>query len=214
MHHTKVYLLLQAVQVLWAKTNGKVTEQMFSSTVLPLAKASKDAMRTKVVYGDVFPPNDVAGCFAYIWGLIKDTAKGNSTFQDALQEASDDEDVKRILVTFAMYGRNAMFNSIVSKARSMVEAHYKLGGTLDKVKSDVDWLLEDANFMYGDIDLEIEHGLKEFSMGRQGMCDFTETIAKTRSKSNIQSTVNTCQVSAKNIAKVDSRELEKIAEEA
>ncbi|KAF8168382.1 hypothetical protein B0H34DRAFT_793001 [Crassisporium funariophilum] len=285
-----------------AKTNRKVTEQMLSSTVLPLAKASKDAMRTKVVYGDVFPPNDVAGRFAYIWGLIKDTAKGNSAFQDALQEASDDEDVKRILMIFVMYGRNAMFNSIVSKAQSTVEAHHKLGGTLDKVKSDVDWLLEDTNFMYGNIDLEnqtfnnnkpfgcelifsiiqsqwfpspprsksdssttarlfkdqmlpvsiiilatiaIEHGLKEFSMERQGMFDFTETIAKTSyhthwnawkllentaqkwtvywpkhlfkhlmSKSNIQSTVNTCEASAKNIAKVDSRELEKIAEEA
>jgi hypothetical protein len=46
-------------------------------------------------------------------------------------------------------------NSIISKARIKVEGHYQLSGGLQKIKGDVDWLLKDAAFMYGGINLQV-----------------------------------------------------------
>ena len=54
-----------------------------------------------------------------------------------------------------MYGRNAIMNSIISKARGKVEGHYQLSGGLEKIKKGVAWLISDAAFMYGDIKLEV-----------------------------------------------------------
>ena len=54
-----------------------------------------------------------------------------------------------------MYGRNAIMNIIITKARTKVEGHYQLSGSLQKVKDDVEWLLKDAAFMYGDIKLQV-----------------------------------------------------------
>lgn len=54
-----------------------------------------------------------------------------------------------------MYGRNAIINSIISKARVKVEGHYQLSGGLQKIKGDVEWLIKDAAFMYGGIKLQV-----------------------------------------------------------
>lgn len=54
-----------------------------------------------------------------------------------------------------MYGRNAIMNSIITKARTKVEGHYQLSGDSQKIKDDVEWLLKDAAFMYGNIKLQV-----------------------------------------------------------
>ena len=54
-----------------------------------------------------------------------------------------------------MYGRNAIMNSIITKARVKVEGHYQLSGSLQKIKDNVEWLLTDAVFMYGGIQLQV-----------------------------------------------------------
>jgi Domain of unknown function (DUF6532) len=55
-----------------------------------------------------------------------------------------------------MYGRNAIMNSIITKARTKVEGHYQLSGDSQKIKDDVEWLLKDAAFMYGNIKLQVD----------------------------------------------------------
>jgi hypothetical protein len=54
-----------------------------------------------------------------------------------------------------MYGRSALLSSVVIKARERVRGFYGLSGTSDKIRGDVEWLLTDSKFMYGDINLEV-----------------------------------------------------------
>ena len=41
------------------------------------------------------------------------------------------------------------------KAQEKVRGFYHLIGTVDKVKDDVQWLLMESRFMYGDINIEV-----------------------------------------------------------
>jgi len=54
-----------------------------------------------------------------------------------------------------MYGRSALISSVITKARERVRGFYGLSGTSDKIKEEVEWLLTDSKFMYGDINLEV-----------------------------------------------------------
>jgi hypothetical protein len=54
-----------------------------------------------------------------------------------------------------MYGRSALISSVITKARERVRGFYGLSGTSDKIRGDVEWLLTDSKFMYGDINLEV-----------------------------------------------------------
>jgi len=54
-----------------------------------------------------------------------------------------------------MYGRSALISNLITKARDRVRGFYGLNGTCDKIKEDVEWLLTDSKFMYGDINIEV-----------------------------------------------------------
>lgn len=54
-----------------------------------------------------------------------------------------------------MYGRSALISSVITKARDRVRGFYGLSGTSEKVREDVEWLLTDSKFMYGDINVEV-----------------------------------------------------------
>jgi Domain of unknown function (DUF6532) len=54
-----------------------------------------------------------------------------------------------------MYGRSALISSVITKARERVRGFYGLSGSSDKVRGDVEWLLTDSKFMYGEINLEV-----------------------------------------------------------
>jgi Domain of unknown function (DUF6532) len=54
-----------------------------------------------------------------------------------------------------MYGRSALISNIINKARERVRGFYGISGTSDKIREDIEWLLTDSKFMYGDISLEV-----------------------------------------------------------
>lgn len=54
-----------------------------------------------------------------------------------------------------MYWRSALIRSVISKARERVRGLNGLNGSSDKIRGDVEWLLTDSKFMYGDINLEV-----------------------------------------------------------
>jgi len=54
-----------------------------------------------------------------------------------------------------MYGRSALISNLITKARDRVRGFYGINGTSDKIKEDVEWLLTDSKFMYGDINIEV-----------------------------------------------------------
>ena len=54
-----------------------------------------------------------------------------------------------------MYGRSALISNVINKARERVRGFYGISGTSDKIRDDVEWLLTDSKFMYGDINIEV-----------------------------------------------------------
>jgi hypothetical protein len=54
-----------------------------------------------------------------------------------------------------MYGRTQFLSNLITKAREKVRGFYHLMGTVDKVRDDIQWLLTESRFMYGDINIEV-----------------------------------------------------------
>jgi hypothetical protein len=54
-----------------------------------------------------------------------------------------------------MYGRTQFLSNLITKAREKVRGFYHLMGTVDKVRDDIQWLLTESHFMYGDINIEV-----------------------------------------------------------
>jgi len=55
-----------------------------------------------------------------------------------------------------MYGRTALISNLVTKARDRVRGFYGLNkANAKKTKDDVEWLLIDSRFMYGNVNLQV-----------------------------------------------------------
>jgi hypothetical protein len=54
------------------------------------------------------------------------------------------------------YGKGALFNSIVTKARQRVVGHYGLDGNMDSIIEKVEWLLNASHFIYGELNLKVQ----------------------------------------------------------
>ena len=55
-----------------------------------------------------------------------------------------------------MYGRMALISNLITKARDRVHGFYGLNSSnARKTSEDVEWLLIDLKFMYGNIDLQV-----------------------------------------------------------
>jgi hypothetical protein len=54
-----------------------------------------------------------------------------------------------------MYGRTALLSGIISKARERVRAFYGLSGSHQQVRENVEWLLAESKFLYGEVDLSV-----------------------------------------------------------
>jgi len=46
-----------------------------------------------------------------------------------------------------------MYNGIIGKARNRIAGHYRFK---DDISEQIQWLLEQSHFLYGDIDIEVE----------------------------------------------------------
>lgn len=109
----------------------------------------------------------------FAWEAIKDAAKRaqNSGIEAACQRASTDVPLKKMLITFvsvthhyypvlieslqALYARTNLLSTLISYTRGLVKGAYSLSGSISDIRSSVIWLLEDAKFMYGGIDLQV-----------------------------------------------------------
>lgn len=54
-----------------------------------------------------------------------------------------------------MYRRSALISSVITRACERVSGFYGLSRTPDKIREDVEWLLTDSKFMYGDINVKV-----------------------------------------------------------
>ncbi|KJA18006.1 hypothetical protein HYPSUDRAFT_45729 [Hypholoma sublateritium FD-334 SS-4] len=137
-------------------SSGKVTEAHFPSHATRLlAIASKAQVRHNMIFKNI---HDATGPkrMEFAWEAIKDAAKrgSNSGIETAFQRASTDVPLKKMLITFALYARTNLLSTLISHTRSLVKGTYNLSGSVADVRSSVVWLLEDAKFMYGGIDIQ------------------------------------------------------------
>ncbi|KAF8798224.1 hypothetical protein BYT27DRAFT_7218505 [Phlegmacium glaucopus] len=135
--------------------SSKVVQGNFSDNVTVLADAAKTLICTKVAFGDwVLDSNPEK--MTWIWSIINEVPgmigiSLRGAAQEGIKEASRDVALRNKLVTYVSYGKGALLNTIIVKARQRVFGHYGLNGTTDQIKTKVNWLLEKSHFLYGDL---------------------------------------------------------------
>ena len=55
-----------------------------------------------------------------------------------------------------------MYNTIVGKARSRIAGHYRFTGSTDSISAQVQWLIEQSHFLYGEVDTEVRQPLLHY----------------------------------------------------
>ncbi|KAF9475807.1 hypothetical protein BDN70DRAFT_935557 [Pholiota conissans] len=135
----------------------------------------------------------------FAWNTIKDTSKQSNSVstKDAFKRASANDNVKRQLTTFTMYGRTALISNIITKARSRVKGFFGFKG--DKVKDDIEWLLKDSKFMYGGVNVE----KREYNNQEPFGCDLIVDIIEAQWFSTTSRSNADAETSAKIAAEKD-----------
>ncbi|PPR03551.1 hypothetical protein CVT26_006107 [Gymnopilus dilepis] len=144
-----------------SKQGYKVVRDNFSSSaeILLLADRSKSHMRTKICFGDWVLDSDDKRV-EWAWSIIKETPallapSASAIATRGLQIALKDEKLKQDLLTYVLYGKTVLFNTIITKARQHVAGYFQLTvGPLEEIKDRVTWLLTKSNFFYGDLDMK------------------------------------------------------------
>ncbi|KAF8814396.1 hypothetical protein BYT27DRAFT_7250062 [Phlegmacium glaucopus] len=140
-----------------SRSSGKVTEEDFSSNIRILARAAKCQMRMKVALGEgLFPDAQPDKRAQLIWNIIVGAAESSVDSQllrIALNQVSKDINLKKNMITFTMYGQSGLLNSLITKAHTLVPAHYGLKSDSKVVISErVTWLLQKGRFKFSGID--------------------------------------------------------------
>ncbi|PPQ92334.1 hypothetical protein CVT25_008516 [Psilocybe cyanescens] len=164
-----------------AGRSTKVTESDFSESVRNLAVAAKSHVQFALIYDTPFPSSNKLERMEFAWNVITETSKisGNTNFASALRDASSNPRVKKDIIAFTMYGRAALISNIITKARERVKAHYNLSGDPNTISEDVKWLLEKAHFIYGNLNIKVDHALKEWANGHKAInIPFSEDASK------------------------------------
>ncbi|KAF9552138.1 hypothetical protein CPC08DRAFT_768538 [Agrocybe pediades] len=194
---------LQAPRSSASSSNGKIVRNKFPSDIQILADASNSQVRMNSIIGnDIFPAEGEEGKTKWLWDAVLDAKKkhpNNPILQGAFQKVLNDEDVMADLLTYISYGRSQIMTTIITRARAKVVGHYTLTGKSSNIISKVDWLLDKAHFIYGDIDLQSKtwnrskpfdnNIIKEiiqsiwFTTSGRGKCDImtTQELVKTSS---------------------------------
>ncbi|KAF8173626.1 hypothetical protein BJ912DRAFT_1065110 [Pholiota molesta] len=136
---------------------GKVKRSDFPPNVVLLADSAKNLIRTRVCFGDWVLESDPRKQ-DWVWGIINDCPKTmNPSSQTSANQAlqllsSPSQQVLRSKLV--SYGKGALFNSIVTKARQRIVGHYGLDGNMDSIIEKVEWLLNASHFIYGELNLK------------------------------------------------------------
>jgi hypothetical protein len=54
-----------------------------------------------------------------------------------------------------------MYNGIIGKARNRIAGHYRLGAG-SNISDQIQWLLEQSHFLYGEVDIEVRSAFSTF----------------------------------------------------
>jgi hypothetical protein len=54
-----------------------------------------------------------------------------------------------------LYGRTALISNVIAKARDKVKSFYGFSDRVAEVKAAVEWLIQDAHFIFGSVDVKV-----------------------------------------------------------
>ncbi|KAF8868748.1 hypothetical protein CPB84DRAFT_1857179 [Gymnopilus junonius] len=131
-----------------SSNSSKVTEGDFTPKTRHLAISSKSHVRMTSIYNPHGPflPHSRVARIDFAWNTVKEASKisNDPSFKDALSHASKDYNTKK---------KSQLLSNVISKACERVRGFFGLNGIQDKVRDDVQWLLTESRFMYGEVDI-------------------------------------------------------------
>ncbi|CAA7262375.1 unnamed protein product [Cyclocybe aegerita] len=88
------------------KSSGRILEGDFTSCSQTLAIAGKTYMRTRVVFGDIYPPPDAISRSTFNWEVVKEAVKNSKdeALKETLKRVAKDGKVKKDVMAFVTYG--------------------------------------------------------------------------------------------------------------
>ncbi|CAA7263141.1 unnamed protein product [Cyclocybe aegerita] len=147
------------------RRTGKITESDFPDLILPLAIALKSRIRYLAAFTKAFPPTALSERVDYAWKAVKEAVNLDGNLQDTYGFIVRDPQMKKNIISFGLYARSGITSPIVSTVRTKMADFYCLGGGNEKIEEDVAWLLKSKAFMYGGVNVAMEHVLKDWSKG-------------------------------------------------
>ncbi|KAF8906949.1 hypothetical protein CPB84DRAFT_1844084 [Gymnopilus junonius] len=166
-----------------SKQGYKVVHDNFSSSaeILLLADCSKSFMHMRICFGDWILDSDDKR-IEWAWTIINETPallspSASATAVHGLKLVTQDEKLKHELLTYVLYGKTVLFNTIITKARQRVAGYFHLTvGSVEEIKDKVTWLLTKSNFFYGDLDVNKRTFNKSKPFGSPLICDMIQTL--------------------------------------
>ncbi|KAF8157932.1 hypothetical protein B0H34DRAFT_797366 [Crassisporium funariophilum] len=136
--------------------SGKTVSSDFSPITRKVAYAARTQLRSSLVFGTTFPPNQGAARLEYCWKEVEQMVKssGNASYADAFSRAASDLAIKKNIINFSLAARNNFLSEIGKAAREQVKPFYALTGAPGKIHERVKWLMQEARYLYGGIDYE------------------------------------------------------------
>ncbi|KAF8870514.1 hypothetical protein CPB84DRAFT_1855527 [Gymnopilus junonius] len=166
-----------------SKQGYKVVRDNFSSSaeILLLADCSKSFMHMRICFGDWILDSDDKR-IEWAWTIINETPallspSASATAVHGLKLVTQDEKLKHELLTYVLYGKTVLFNTIITKARQRIAGYFHLMvGSVEEIKDKVTWLLTKSNFFYGDLDVNKRTFNKSKPFGSPLIHDMIQTL--------------------------------------
>ncbi|KAJ3497637.1 hypothetical protein NMY22_g19678 [Coprinellus aureogranulatus] len=138
--------------------SNKVTCGNFDTDELKaLADAAKGMVRMNILFGKWGASHGgKVGSQQWAADILNSVVKERPPLRNALKAAFRDEATKEDLLTYILYGKGVLLNTLIRKARLIVASNYGLTGTKSVVSARVAWLLKKNQFKYGGIDIEAQ----------------------------------------------------------
>ncbi|KAF8878971.1 hypothetical protein CPB84DRAFT_1852208 [Gymnopilus junonius] len=181
-----------------SEKNYKVVLDNFkSSDVLALAERAKCYLRTQICFGNWVLDSDEKRP-NWVWSILNETPSilppiASAMAAKGLEIAGEDDEVKKDLLTYVLYGKTCLFNNIITKVRQCIAGYFSLTtGSDANIKVKVEWLLTKSNFLYGGLDIKEKTVNRSKPFGNPIIRDIIQNIwfstAKNGSKSDLMTT--------------------------
>ncbi|KAF9059642.1 hypothetical protein BDP27DRAFT_1371269 [Rhodocollybia butyracea] len=158
------------------RKGGEITEKHFTPKTHCLAILGKKMNRRETATNLPCPSDK----HAYNMDILQNLANeynGEEDLREVFARVLASVDTQQELVQFISYAQSGFFTNCMAKAREWVPSFFGIPGKMKstEVKDIVAWLSKDGRYKYGEVDIQIEHALQEYSEGVYRHVEFSDT---------------------------------------